>query len=225
MTIMATHSRHTTHLWTMTALKVGLAFLLCAHSVQAEFRDIDIIMPPTDAYVHFTDGYLIAPGYVDLSALRFTALSEAAGDTVDDTLFGTDDAQIPDEDDVGDDMTQPPRLLEGGKEVGATTIDVAVFPLPASCANTRSGCDWTDLGIGGKLEDGTTRWCCSNDAIDFKLCEGGDDYGRLIINDDKFVGDLRFVEIAPSGAVTKALRSGKMEEHGTLFVVSLWVIS
>jgi len=222
----------------LTAL-VSMALLGTA--AKAEIRAIDILMPPTDAYVHFTDGYLIAPGYIDLSGIQFTALTEALQDEDDTSFFGAgdknDDLGIPDDLDDGFIAGEPPRRrrrllqygilnrnLEGGVEVGSTTIDVAVFPLPASCAGTRNGCDWTDFGIGGKLEDGTTRWCCSNDAIDFGLCSGGDDYGKLIIDDEKFDGNHRFVEIAPTGSVTKALRYGKMEEHGT-FVGEMYAVA
>jgi hypothetical protein len=91
---------------------------------------------------------------------------------------------------------------------GSSVVEIAVFALPGSCANTRSGCDWTDLGISGKLADITSRCCCSNDATDQGgLCGGNEeDYGRLIINTDKFDGNHRFVEILQS--VVSARRFG-----------------
>lgn len=245
----------------LALLSTSLALLLSGAT--AEIRDVSILMPPTDQFVHFTDGYLIAPGFIDLTGLQFTAVSESIGFVDDDTSGGdgddasesesggtmeTGDDTIPD--DYGDDEFdeegggggEPPRRrnrrnrrqrqlgiddqhrqhqqrrqLEGGVEVeGSSVIDIAVFALPDSCANTRSGCDWTDLGIGGKLADKTSRWCCSNDAIDQGLCGGSEeDYGRLIIDTDKFDGNHRFVEISQTGSVSKAIRYGKMEEHVT----------
>jgi hypothetical protein len=243
------------------ALKL-LSLVLLLPGGKAEIRDVTILMPPTDEFVHFTDGYLIAPGFIDLSQLKFTAISETIGVVDDDggedggggfDVMG-DDA-IPDDDGgdgfglAGSDDGLPrhsirnrrlasnrhrrqrqrginkqheqqqhkQRQLEGGVEVeGASVVDIAVFALPDSCANTRSGCDWTDLGIGGRLADKTARWCCSNDAIDEGLCgSNAEDYGRLIINTDKFDGNHRFVEISQAGTVSKAIRYGKMEEHVT----------
>jgi hypothetical protein len=221
----------------MLWLAALFSLALSLPGANAEIRDVTILMPPTDEFVHFTDGYLIAPGFIDLTSLKFTAVSESIGFVDDDQGSGesggvTEDDKIPD--DIGDDeFEEPPRQrqrrqrqrqlstnrqrqLDGGIEEGSSVVDIAVFALPDSCANTRSGCDWTDLGIGGKLADKTSRWCCSNDAIDQGLCGGTEeDYGRLIINTDKFDGNHRFVEISQTGSVSKAIRYGKMEMHTT----------
>ncbi|CAB9523505.1 Transmembrane protein [Seminavis robusta] len=91
-------------------------------------------------------------------------------------------------------------------------LDIAVMHLPGSCANTRSGCDWTDFGIGSKSADGDVRWCCSQDAVELGLCDGGDKYGRLIVNNTQFTGSHRFVEIPPTGQISDEIRYGKIEE-------------
>jgi hypothetical protein len=241
------------------AALLSLALALLLPGGNAEIRDVTILMPPTDEFIHFTDGYLIAPGFIDLSKLKFTAVSESIAFT-DDMMYDTDDNTdgdgdyeqeddtIPD-DDGGDDggmndddgenggnrhrrlatsnrhrrqkkrvqqrQLKQSRQLDGGIETdGSSVVDIAVFALPDNCANTRSGCDWTNLGIGGKLADKTSRWCCTNDAIDAGLCGSNeDDYGRLIIDKNRFDGNHRFVEISKTGDVSKALRYGKMEEH------------
>jgi hypothetical protein len=265
-----------TGMWLALSASASLALVLLAPPVGAEIRDVTILMPPTDEFVHFTDGYLIAPGFIDLGNLTFTAVSDSIGGftaAADDAVYNEpfDDDTIPDDDKVGgtddgfgdtggafygrtdDGDGTPPRRtrsrsrnlsrnrnrrqqkrqlaeqsqesdvqsqehqrqLEGGVEEGSSVVDIAVFNLPDSCANTRSGCDWTDLGIGAKTANKTTRWCCSGDAVENGLCAGGDDYGRLIIQNDLFNGNHRFVEISQTGASKKSIRYGKMEEHVT----------
>ena len=171
--------------------------LLATAVVRAEIRPFHVVLPPTDAYVHFTDGVLRGPGYIDLGGLTFEAISDSFDlDVGDDDMFGG-----------------TRRFLDGGVESDATTVDVVVFPLPSSCA--KKGCDWTELGIGGKLDDGTTRWCCSDEAIELGLCEGGQYYGRLLVNSTTFLGNHRFVNVPDQGPMKKQIRYGKMEEHET----------
>jgi hypothetical protein len=215
--------------WLAMSLLLALVILPAGQvEVLAGIHDTTIFMPPSDEVVHFTDGYLIAPGFIDLSALIFTAISESFGAADDDTVF---------DDDRGGFYGGPPhrnrrqrqlavlkkeqqrpqsRQLGGGVEIGSSKVDIAVFSLPDSCADTPSGCDWTDLGIGAKTADNTTRWCCSGDDVKKGLCTGGhDDYGRLIIKYDKFNGDHRFVEISQTGAVSKTVKYARMEERVT----------
>jgi len=78
---------------------------------------------------------------------------------------------------------------------GISQVDIAIVFQPASCANTRSGCDWVDLGVGAKTDDGEVRWCCAGDAMELGLCEKGSQYyGQMILNSD-FKGTHRYVEI------------------------------
>ena len=146
------------------------------------------------ADVQYTDGYIRGPGYIDLSGLTFTTLISSYGDDI-----------------FGDGKARRRRRLDAGIEQGASTVDIAVFHLPQHCASSRSGCDWTKLGVGGKLDDGTLRWCCSQDAIDYGLCHENR-FGRLIINGFIFSGSHRFVNVPPEGPMSKQIRYGKLEE-------------
>lgn len=110
----------------------------------------------------------------------------------------------------------------GGGEADSV-IDIAVFRLPDECDSSDDGCDWTELGVGKSLpyDDGTLRWCCNNDAIDLGLCQKDPDYGRLIIDANKFSGDHRFIRVPAKGEMHSQLRYGKILqlEEGHFVVV------
>lgn len=96
----------------------------------------------------------------------------------------------------------------------ATYVDIVAFGLPSSCSNSRAGCDWTDLGVGNKKTDGTLRWCCSNDAISLGLCNEAQ-YGRLIIDKNKFKGGHYSVRVANQGDVVTHVPNGKAKDLKT----------
>lgn len=169
----------------------------------------------------------MAPGYINLGELKFQTLDDGYmpddfelnddGD-VDDIVEGDDDGEEENADDGLDDdgaedgeSEEPPRRLEDG---GITMVDIAVMYLPASCANTRTGCDWTDYGIGAKSEEGDIRYCCSEDAVNMGLCKRDDKFGRLIVNTTVFSGggNHRFIEIPQEGEITDEIRYGRIEE-------------
>lgn len=178
---------------------------------QAGFVPYSLILEPTDSFVHYNDGFIRAPGFIDIGSLNFTAMSEAMGGT-DDGVFGSG----------GDDkMTggsgKPPRQsrqLEGGVETGGTAVDIAIFHLPQKCAHSRNGCDWAELGVGNRSQDGSLRWCCNAEAVALGLCTSGDKTsGRLMIDSTKFTGNHRFVTVPREGPMSKQIRYGKMEEN------------
>lgn len=82
---------------------------------------------------------------------------------------------------------------------------------PDDCAYTLTGCDWTELGIGASDADGGTQWCCSGDAVELGHCEGGSQYGRLIVNETAFTGQHRFILVPPTGEMKTAVMYGKFE--------------
>lgn len=211
-----------------TLLLVSLPLLLFA-----EVQDFEILLPPTDVYIHYADGFVRGPGSIDLSKLTFTALSEAY-DTMDDRV---DDSLLSGDDDVGDLMfpgggtdddnprqlqqrqqqQQKTRTLDGGVELDASFLDIVAFHLPDDCANSRAGCDWTELGVGGRLKDGSLRWCCSQDAADEGACDGNNvqQFQRLIIDHDLFDGTSRSITVPHDGMVSKKLRSGVLDLEAT----------
>ena len=188
--------------WVLSVLAPPLA--------QASILPYDLLLPPTDAFVHYNDGFIRAPGFIDLGGLKFSAVTSAFGGTDDDDVGGGggDDefALVP--------ATDPPRRrLDGGVETEGTAIDIAVFLLPRSCVHSKNGCDWAELGVGKRTDDGSLRWCCSQEAIDLGICDDKDSqYGRLMIDSSKFKGNHRFVTIPAEGPVSKQIRYGKMEE-------------
>lgn len=164
-------------------------FLAClVGTTRAEIRDLDLILPATTASIRYTDGYIRSPGSIDLSQLTFTTVAENY-DIDDDENGGRHDRRAQ------------------GMEDGAFAVDIAIFRLPKSCAGTRSGCDWTELGIGGKNDDGALRYCCSKDAIEWGLCTDKT-AGRLIVQPGTFGGKHKYIEIPADRDVTKKMTDG-----------------
>jgi len=131
------------------------SLLFCAIlPVTAEYRFFEIVMPPTEEFIHFTDGYIRGPGFIDISGLKFETLTEGHMILEDDGLMNDD----------GDD--QPPRSLQimassssystskqkqftnlsreldGGIEDDAFVLDIAAFQLTDSCAKNPN-CKWS----------------------------------------------------------------------------------
>lgn len=110
------------------------------------------------------------------------------------------------------------RNLDGGVDIekqDVTRVDIVSFLQPGSCAGSRLGCDWTELGVGGKKDDPgggdvpILRWCCTGDAADLGMCDGnpdGDQYGRLIVSPDKFRGVRHWIDVPRTGSMTKKLK-------------------
>ena len=83
---------------------------------------------------------------------------------------------------------------------------------PPECANTRFGCDWTELGVGASDGVGNLRWCCSDDAAALGLCQGGPKQeGRLIVDPNKFKGQHRFLGVPPSGEWHRSVKLGRFD--------------
>lgn len=190
----------------------SLCFLLPALA-SAEIQDFGILLPPTDLYIHYADGFLRGPSAsIDLTDLTFTALENLFLDDIlgeDDEGFDDDASGFND-----DDGARKRRRLDGGLDVSSTYIDVVAFSLPSSCANSKNGCDWADLGVGAKTDTDAMRWCCSNDAVDLGLCDGGEQYGRLIVS-DKFQGEQRSIAVPEEGIVAKKLRNPMLNLNDT----------
>jgi hypothetical protein len=141
---------------------LGLALLPVV--VRAGFVSYKLAMVPNSSIVHYNDGYIRAPGFIDLGDLTFAAISEARqsypGESDDDGVPG-----IPDEEGQGG---QPPRSRSLRKLDDATKdteIDVVIFPLPHGCVHSRKGCDWAALGVGNRSDDNVLQFCCSKEAV------------------------------------------------------------
>jgi hypothetical protein len=207
----------------LSFVKTILVFVL-PFCCRAEIQNFSILLPPTELYIHYADGYLRGPdASIDLSALTFTAISSSFSNRSAAVVAAAlNNASAPNDTlypgDGQDDMSagNPPlRKLDGGVEVGGTYLDIVAFPLPAQCANARNGCDWTQLGVGGKLADGSLRWCCGQDAVDGGLCTSTTGYGRLIVDLNKFQGVQRSVAVPQQGVMSKQLKAGMLQLQKT----------
>mmetsp|Transcript_22147 Transcript_22147/g.61613 ORF Transcript_22147/g.61613 Transcript_22147/m.61613 type:complete len:478 (-) Transcript_22147:1313-2746(-) len=196
---------------------VGMLFLLgqlLLQDVAAEIRDFEMVLPPISKYVHFTDGFLITPGTVDLRRLHF----KPAGDKVE---TGIDGQIISENDDNQGDTNNNPgghaRMLRDGmadRGRSESIVDVVVLHLPQSCDRTRQGCDWTELGIGKRSEEAkVVRYCCSNEAVQLGLCAPSN-YGRLIMDANKFDGEHRFIAVPTEGDFDYFIKYGEMKQAG-----------
>jgi hypothetical protein len=154
--------------------------------VRAEIREIELLLPATTASIRYTEGYIRAPGSINLSDLTFETVASDYGLNDDDDLT---------------------RALDGGMELNGFDVDIAIFHLPKDCAGTRSGCDWTKLGIGGVNSEGALRYCCSGDALEWGLCEKEYE-GSLILNPQHFKGKHKFISMPFDRDVKKQLKDG-----------------
>jgi Lung seven transmembrane receptor len=176
------------------------SLLLCLQQLPgttAGFVDYKLLLEPTPEFVHYNDGYLRGPGFIDLGSLNFTAVSPVLNAAATDDRFGGNGY----------------RML-AGPETSDSVVDVAIFRLPHECANNRAGCDWTALGVGKRDSNGMLRWCCNDEAASLHLCDGSDStyHGRLIVVDGKFRGNHREIVIPKEGNVSKHMKYGKMEQ-------------
>ena len=234
--------------------------------------------------IHYSEGYLVTPGFVDVSGLTFIADDSYGGSGGgeahgrDDDDFAADDDDDDDDGGRDEDINPPPPPVEtpapvsaaptqapvtpapvtpapvqtpapvspaptvpkaeepvpaepvpapepipapeegGGRSRrldqglgGGSTVDIVVFHVPDECARSREGCDWTELGVGASDADGNLRWCCSDDAVALGFCKADRQYGRLIINQNKFQGDHRVLAIPASGHIERSITDGRMD--------------
>jgi hypothetical protein len=180
------------------------------HVYKAGIMPFDLLMEPTDEFVHYNDGYIRGPGFIDLGGLQFTAISAAY--VTDEMIDNESDGGGTE----GDDEDEPPRRLDegGGVDVSGSVLDIVLFRLPTSCVHSKKGCDWPALGVGNRTTEGALTWCCSREALLQGVCNKKD-FGRLILDNDKFNannGNHPFISIPSEGAVSKKLQRGKFDE-------------
>jgi hypothetical protein len=217
----------------MKSLLYLFAVLSLPSPTVSEFRRFDGPINAASNYIHFSEGYVITPGYIDISNLVFASADEGAPNTYipEDRDWNDDhgavveesrgDDRVPDDDENNNnrDRHRHRQLeesigdnTESAIVSGSTYVDIVLFHEPPECANTRVGCDWTELGVGANDGLGNLRWCCSDDAIGLGLCRGGaKQEGRLIVDPDKFNGQHRFLGVPPSGIWSRAVKFGMFD--------------
>mmetsp|Transcript_2505 Transcript_2505/g.4666 ORF Transcript_2505/g.4666 Transcript_2505/m.4666 type:complete len:595 (+) Transcript_2505:162-1946(+) len=211
--------------------------------IQAEFRRFEGPIAAASNYIHYSEGYVVTPGYVDISALIFESADDGkpGKDISSQERDWDDDDKDPLDDEEGfegdDEVVEEVEELESGDEEdddaggrnrlldeedidaalasGSTFVDIVLFHEPSECANTRLGCDWTELGVGANDGAGNLRWCCSDDAAALGLCRGGPKQeGRLIVDPDKFQGQHRFLGVPRSGDWKRSVKFGMFDLKG-----------
>jgi len=175
--------------------KAALSLLLLAaqtSTIKSEIRTFNGELEAASNYIHFSEGYLVTPGYIDLSDLTFTTTDEESDyeyhDRVDDD--GIDD-DIPLDDDSAMDEEDAEEEEEGEED--------------------RQGDDAVDVDEGeegGDVEEG--------DGDD-----GGDRGMRFLDGSSTFI-DIVFFHEPPTCSNTKAgcdwndLGLGKSDDEGNL---------
>ena len=210
----------------MKSLLLLCAFLSLPSPAVSEFRRFDGPINAASDYIHFSEGFIVTPGYIDISNLVFASADEGtpANYIPEDREWNDDHEAVVEEarnDDryAADDDNFDRRLEESiGDDTesaivsGSTYVDIVLFHEPSECANTRLGCDWTDIGVGANDDQGNLRWCCSGDAVGLGLCRGGKkQQGRLIVDPDKFNGQHRFLGVPESGDWERAVKFGMFD--------------
>jgi hypothetical protein len=197
---------------------------------------------PLDAasnYIHYSEGFIVAPGYVDISALTFSTNDAAyegkyrepdastgtagenkakdeSGAEEKDEKETTDDAADDDADAENGDDDKKDGDGGGGRSLKEMDqiVDIVLFREPHNCSNSKAGCDWTELGIGASSSAGELRWCCWEDAVDLGLCQGGpEEWGRLIMNRTRYEGHYRSISVSETGHQEAKVKYGKLDEE------------
>lgn len=95
---------------------------------------------PQSEYIQYVEGFLLAPGYIDLSQLRFWASDESkfnsgGGDDDDGSLAGGDDRRFLDEEEPDPDEAEDSHDFG----MGGSIVEVAVFHLVRNSVLIQSG--------------------------------------------------------------------------------------
>ena len=106
----------------------SILFLFVSLAVQAEIREFNGLIEADSTYIHYSEGYIIAPGFIDLSQLSFSTVENAG------------EVRVPPLDDRGgdvevdDDVTTPgsvdtnPNKTGGGGRRTSTPGSAVCFP-------------------------------------------------------------------------------------------------
>lgn len=95
-----------------------LLLCLCSFAT-AEIRSFSGIIEAASSYIHYSEGYLVAPGYVDLSNLKFSTLDYVVDEELaDDKLFeGEENDDLGGEGDDGGD-----RMVDENPESDGSVV-------------------------------------------------------------------------------------------------------
>ena len=79
----------------IATLLTTMLLLLCTHRATGENRTFSGTLDASPYYIHYSEGYLVAPGTLDLSGLMFSTSDDGSYEvmnrTPDDESYRTDD--------------------------------------------------------------------------------------------------------------------------------------
>jgi Lung seven transmembrane receptor len=162
----------------------------------ADIIDYNIVLEPDATTVHYSVGYLRAPGFIDLGNTSYVTISDAG-------VGGNDD--------------------DGYVGYRKTRVEIVVFSLPHGC-DRKMTCDWAALGVGSRSSDsGILQFCCTEKTAKSGYCSNSPEtIGRLIVDDNKFRGDRRSIAVPHKGTMNKTMKYGKMEQTESATYVLLF---
>jgi hypothetical protein len=100
-------------------------FLVPISSSDTQVREMQTVLPPASDRIRYSDFFIGAPGWLDLSSLTFATVDDGGGGPV--RLDG--------------DTPEPAEFFQ---------VDVVIFRQPDSCREPGE-CDWAGLGFGAPL--------------------------------------------------------------------------
>lgn len=181
---------------------------------KCEIRAFNLLLEPSSEYIHFIEGFLRGPGYIDLTELLFVASDSEVNTPQSSSDSTKNDGNRHDFRRALASNSNSSSSSNSGADfpMEGSALEIAVLKLDDECQQTRTGCDWTDHGVGAMSEDGlSTYYCCSTDAIENGYC-AGTQVGRLIIDGDSFTGSHRMINVPASGEYSGTIKWGKIEE-------------
>uniref|UniRef100_A0A7S0XK24 GOST seven transmembrane domain-containing protein n=1 Tax=Pseudo-nitzschia delicatissima TaxID=44447 RepID=A0A7S0XK24_9STRA len=162
-----------------------------------EIQAFNLLLRPDSESIHMLEGFLLAPGTIDLSELMFLAVDSFSGQSAGGT---------------GDGGNRRRESADGDFSIEGSSLDLAVFLLPEDCESTRTGCDLGELGIGARDTEDTLLYCCDDYSIEEGVCTATQ-YGRLIMNTEVFAGSHRLINVPDHGEWSHQLtKYGTFEE-------------
>lgn len=116
--------------------------------VSSEIRTFDGIIEAASTFIHYSEGYLVAPAYIDISNLVFQTIGDGGKKAYDldkrvpeedNVSHANDDGESGDDDALADGGDRHVRLLAGDTSLGGSTVRLLrqAPPVPRSCPDTQ----------------------------------------------------------------------------------------
>jgi len=188
---------------------ICLLFLILTLVTRSEIRTFEGPLDASSDSIHFSEGYLDAPGFIDLSGLQFTNNDDGRSNYNNLQDAKVDENQVVDDDEDYHNGGGR-RLMQREMQYGIQMIDLVLFREPEECRRKKGECDWSKLGIGASDDEGDLSWCCSKDSISLGLC-GVAQLNRIIIKPE-FEGHTRSILVPRTGFVQLSVQDGLIEE-------------